>query len=133
MRTIRTRQTHLRRKLERGTSVVGVILMILPMLFVIDLISAIVIGGYAQVNVAAATRNCTRMAAATLSSGLGPAQGQTEGLDTLKLAHLENRHPLVNVRAQGTWDRGGTVGCTVQVTVPFGAIGLIARLVGRHD
>src|SRR5260221_1795562 len=44
-------------RLERGSSVVAIILMILPLLTVIDLIAAIAMGGYAQVNVAAAARN----------------------------------------------------------------------------
>src|SRR5436853_7773028 len=113
------------RRLQRGSSVVAVMLLILPMLTVVDLITVIAVGGYAQVNVAAATRNCVRMAGATLSSGLGPAQGQQTGLDTLKAANLGSRHPQVSVHATSNWDRGGTVQCTVQVSVPFGALGLI--------
>src|SRR5579859_3521071 len=121
------------RRGARGSSVVGLALMFIPMLFLIDLISCIAIGGHAQVNVAAAARSCVRMAAATLSTNLGPAQGEQVGMDALKAAGLGRRDPQVSVRAQGSWDRGGTVSCSAQVTVPFGALGLIGRLVGRHD
>lgn len=120
------------RTLERGSSVVGLLLMFLPLMLVIDLISAIAMGGYAQVNVAAAARNCARMAAATLSQDLGPVQGEAVGMDTLRAAGLSRRNPQVNVSA-GDWQRGGTVNCSAQVTVPFGAMGLIGHLIGVHD
>jgi hypothetical protein len=122
-----------RRRLERGSSVLAVILMMLPMLFMIDLITAIAIGGYAQVNVAASARNCVRSGAATLSSGLGPAQGQDVGMETLRKAHLDGRNPKVTVRAGSNWDRGGTVSCTVEVTVPFGALRLMGRIIGSPN
>src|SRR5579859_389658 len=120
------------RTLERGSAVVGLLLMFIPLLLVIDLTSAIAMGGYAQVNVAAAARNCARMAAATLSQTLGPTQGEAVGMDTLKQAGLSRRDPHVSVGA-GDWQRGGTVSCTAQVTVPFGAMGLIGHLIGVHD
>jgi hypothetical protein len=111
--------------------VVGLLLMFIPLMLVIDLISAIAMGGYAQVNVAAAARNCARMAAATLAQDLGPVQGESVGMDTLKQAGLSQRNPQVSV--SGDWQRGGMVSCNAQVTVPFGAMGLIGHLIGVHD
>ncbi len=124
----------LRRRFERGSSPVITFLgLILPMFLLLDLISALVIARPAQISVAAAARNCVRMAVASLNGVLGPQQGETVGLETLTSAGLAGRDPHVNVTGEEGWDRGGNVSCTAQVTVPFGALGLVARLVGRQS
>ncbi len=123
----------LRRRLERGYSnVVTFLMLIVPLIAVIDLISAVAIARPAQITAAAAARSCARMATTSLDPVIGQRQGREMALRTLNGAGYGSKNEVnVQISAPGGWGRGQPVRCTVRLTVPFGGFGLIGALIGQ--
>ena len=119
-----------RRRSRAITSALGLLGLVIPMVVMIDLIAAIALARNAQIAANSAASACVRMAGATLEEDRGRAQGVEMGRLTLNLAGQKARDPQVMLDAPNGWDRARPISCRVQLTVPFGAAGLVASVTG---